>query len=78
MPYEKQSNGRGSHRVVNTETGQVKASGTNEVHVDTQFRLLSALENDPLFKPASTPTRLHPAPPPEPPSAPEQVDEPII
>lgn len=74
MPYEKQSNGRGSHRVVNTETGQVKAAGTNEVHVDTQFRLLSALENDPKFQPASTPTRLHPAPV----SPPPEVDEPVV
>jgi hypothetical protein len=55
MPFKAQriSSGKdaGKYKVVNTDTGEVKARATSKENAEKQVRLLNAIENNPDFKP---------------------------
>lgn len=45
MPYEITKNSDGSYRVVNTDTGSVKAASTTKANAQEQVRLLQGVEH---------------------------------
>lgn len=45
MPYRKEKNPDGSWRVVNADTGDVKAKSTTEEEADKQIRLLHGVDH---------------------------------